>query len=69
MLSRRTLIGASAAAAAGAGAGIALPGVAHANVPQMGDMPPSIAALRPPSDRVVPISVDERRGRTYSTGS
>jgi Xaa-Pro dipeptidase len=61
MLTRRNLLGASAAAAAGAAANIALP-TAAAALPA-DDLPPSIAALGPPANEPVPISVDERRGR------
>ncbi len=64
MLSRRNLIGASAAAAAGAAAHVALPGTPHAATqPQLQDMPPSIAALSAPSEQPRPISTEERRGR------
>ena len=64
MLSRRNLIGVSAATVAGAAARAALPGTAHAALPfQMQEMPPSIAALRPPSEQPRPISTEERRGR------
>jgi len=63
MLSRRNLIGASAAAAAGAAAHAALPGTAEAAPLQMDNLPPSIAALGPPSEKPRPISTEERRGR------
>jgi len=64
MLSRRNLIGASAATVAGAAARAALPGTAHAALPfRMQEMPPSIVALRPPSEQPRPISTEERRGR------
>jgi len=64
MLSRRNLIGASAAAAAGAAAHAALPtGARAATSSQEQDLPPSIAALAPPREVPVPISTEERRGR------
>ena len=64
MLSRRNLLGASAAAAAGVAAHAALPATARASTPlQSSEMPPSIAALAPPREQPRPISVEERRGR------
>jgi len=63
MLSRRNLIGASAAAAAGAAAHVALPGTADAAPLQMDNLPPSIAALGPPEEQPRPISIEERRRR------
>ena len=63
MLSRRNLIGASAAAAAGAAAHVALPGTADAAPLQMDNLPPSIAALGPPEETPRPISIEERRRR------
>jgi Xaa-Pro dipeptidase len=63
MLTRRNLIGASAAAAAGAAAHVALPGTAQAKPQPAEDLPPSIAALAPPKETPVPISVEERQDR------
>ena len=66
MLTRRDLIGASAATAAQ----VALPGSVQAadpsqtaGPPQTEDMPPSIAALEPPASEPQPISTEERRDR------
>jgi len=66
MISRRKLIGTSAAAAAGTAAAVTLPACAGAGqmAPESeGNLPPSIAALGPPEETPVPISTDERRGR------
>jgi Xaa-Pro dipeptidase len=75
MLSRRNLIGASAATAAGlaldaslpaAAAAVALdapPPTAEAPPSQADALPPSIAALAPPSEQPRPITSEERRGR------
>jgi Xaa-Pro dipeptidase len=68
MISRRKLIGTSAAAAAGTAAAATLSACARAGevaqeVAQAEEMPPSIAALGPPEETPVPISIDERRAR------
>ncbi|MGD8818220.1 MAG: aminopeptidase P family N-terminal domain-containing protein, partial [Acidobacteriota bacterium] len=68
MISRRKLIGTSAAAAAGTAAAATLSACARAGevaqeVAQAEEMPPSIAALGPPEETPVPISLEERRGR------
>jgi Xaa-Pro dipeptidase len=64
MISRRNLIGTSAAAAAGAAATSLLPGNVEAITTQRTqELPPSIAALRPPSEEPTPISTEERRAR------
>ncbi|HEX9728318.1 MAG TPA: Xaa-Pro peptidase family protein [Gemmatimonadales bacterium] len=61
MLSRREFLQASSVAAAGA---LADPEVLAAEPPQQaGDLPPSIAALQPMRDGVLPITVAERRAR------
>jgi Xaa-Pro dipeptidase len=57
MISRRGFVGSSLFLAAG---GCARTGAATTD---QSDLPPSIAALQPMRDGVVPISVDERRGR------
>lgn len=64
MLTRRNLLGVSAAVATGAAANIALPGTAAAATrPQAQDMPPSIAALTSLRDEAQPITTEERRAR------
>jgi Xaa-Pro dipeptidase len=76
MLSRRNVLGASAAAVAGAALDASLPAAAAAAAldappptteavapPQTRDLPPSIAALAPPSEQPRPITTEERRGR------
>jgi len=64
MLTRRNLLGVSAAVATGAAANIVLPGGAHAATRrQAPDMPPSIAALASLRDEALPITTEERRGR------
>ena len=64
MLTRRNLLGASAAVATGAAANIALPGTAPAAARrQAQDLPPSIAALTSLRDEALPITTEERRGR------
>ncbi len=62
MITRRHLLGASAAAAAGATAQAALPRSAAATTVAE-DLPPSIAALTSLSDQASPITTEERRGR------
>jgi Xaa-Pro dipeptidase len=71
MTSRRDFLGTAAALAATplvadrafALGSDAAPGHSLPSSAQQSDMPPAIAALRPMRDGVVPISVDERRGR------
>jgi len=68
MISRRKLIGTSAAAAAGTAAAATLSACARAGevaqeVARAEELPPSIAALGPPEEKPVPISADERRAR------
>lgn len=62
MITRRHLLGTSAAAAAGATAQAALPRSAAATTVAE-DLPPSIAALTSLSHQASPITTEERRGR------
>ena len=67
MPSRRTFLGTTAAALAATAARPAIAGataLAEPLAPQQGGtLPPAIAALRPMTEGVKPITVDERRGR------
>ena len=63
MISRRAFLATSSLAAAGAACA---PKASEANAAQQRaatDLPPALAALTPMKDGVVPISVDERKGR------
>ena len=67
MPSRRTFLGTTAAALAAAAARPAVATATSVTEPaapqQGGTLPPAIAALRPMTEGVKPITVDERRGR------
>ncbi len=63
MLSRRTFLATTSVAAAGAACAPRANDAEAQGAPAASDLPPAIAALTPMKDGVVPISVDERKGR------